>query len=56
MSDMGYKMIEYEANNWQDLAEQFIEKNRDAWEQFVSDKFSQHVADYEPPDHIGEDR
>ena len=56
MSDMGDRMIDYEERNWQDLAEKFIEKHRNDWEQFVSDMFSQYIADIEPPDHWGEDR
>jgi hypothetical protein len=58
MSDMSDRMIEYEEQNYDDLIDKFLDIKdiRDRWEQFVCDKFSQHITDIEPPDHYGEDR
>ena len=61
MSDTGDRIIEYEEHNWNDLAEKFIEKNRDkpviSWEDFVMAEYEQHAADlaWEPDyDHEGD--
>lgn len=58
MSDMGDKMIEYEEQNYDTLVEKFLNvpRIRDEWEQFVADRFAEHIQDIEPPDHWGEDR
>jgi hypothetical protein len=55
MSDM---LIKFEEDNWNDLAEKFIDKHRDEWEQFVMDRFTDSIQD--PPDfdddYHGEDK
>jgi len=45
MSDMGDMMIDYEADNWNELAEEFIEHHRSEWESFIEDKFRDYLAD-----------
>lgn len=55
MSYTGDSLIDYEADHWQDLAEKFIKKHQDEWGQFIYDEFSQHIADYEPPEHYKEE-
>ena len=39
MSDWSDEMQNYEDNNWDDLAVEFINENSEAWYLFVSNKF-----------------
>jgi hypothetical protein len=39
MSDWTDEIQNYEENNWEDLALEFIEKHDKLWSEFVSDKF-----------------
>lgn len=49
MSNTGERLIEYEEQNWTELAEEFIEMNyskaKVSWEDFVMKKFESHEAD-----------
>ena len=58
MSNMGDMMIEYEEQHYDTLVEKFlnIKRIRDDWEQFVSDEFSQHIQDIEPPEDYEKER
>ena len=47
MSYMGDRMIGFEEQNWDWLAEKFIEKYRDQWEQFIYDEFNNSMPDFE---------
>lgn len=46
---MADRMTIFEENNWNELAEKFIDKHMADWEQFVADEYSQQTAD-EPPE------
>ena len=39
------EMIDFEADNYDDLCERFIEKHRSLWEDFVYDAYREHCAD-----------
>lgn len=62
MSDMGDRLIDFEADHFQELAEKFVDKYlkdnkvvRDLWEQFVEDEFTDNIRDIEPDyDHEGQ--
>jgi len=49
MSDGNDKMVRWEEQNWQDLAEKFIERNRDkaviSYEDFLFEQWEQYCAD-----------
>lgn len=55
MSDSGDRMIEFEERHYDDLAEKFIEKNRDKavidWNSFVYEQFIDWCNSQEPPDY-----
>ena len=42
-------LIRFEEDNWYDLAEKFVEKYRDKWDEFVMDEFQDNQP--EPPDY-----
>ena len=56
MSQSGDRMIKFEEDNWNDLAEKFIKKYESQWIDFVDDQYQQYITNQEPPDHYGEDR
>ena len=50
MSSNGDRLIEFEESKWQELAEEFINRNIKAWEQFVYGEYCQYLSDMEPPE------
>ena len=55
-NDWGDRMIEYEEQNWTELAELFIEKNYSkpviSWDEFIMEEFEKHMSDLRwEPDH-----
>ena len=38
-------LIEFEENGYDTLVEEFIQKNRDMWEEFVMERYESHCAD-----------
>ena len=51
MSDSSNRMIRYEEDNWQKLAEAFIKKYEDKWIDFVDEQYQKDVVEQEPPDY-----
>ena len=41
----GDEMIDFEADNYDDLCERFIEKHRTLWEDFVYNAYNENCAD-----------
>lgn len=57
MSDIGDRLIDFEADHFQELAEKFVDKYiasdktvRNLWEDFVEAEFNDSMCDVEPPD------
>lgn len=46
-------MIRFEEDNWDDLAEKFIEKHRALYECFVMEEYENNMP--EPPDYLAEE-
>lgn len=38
-------MIDFEADNYDDLLEKFKEKYRSLWEDFIYEQYQEHIAD-----------
>jgi hypothetical protein len=42
---MSDRLIEFEEQNWNDLAEKFINKHRDEWDEFVIEQYEDSIQE-----------